>query len=105
MERLTGARNPPTVPPKAPSQERLFIKKTQTNPRSSSNQKPNSIANVNKGASTGKPGVVKKDSAKEMLQKMKQIKAQYNNRANTNTNTTNKAVAGKISEGIDKKYP
>lgn len=50
-----------------------------------------------------KTSSVKKDSAKEMLAKMKEIKAQYNNRANA-PSTNNKNVINKISEMGDKKY-
>lgn len=79
MDRLTGPRNignPPVVPvPKAPSQDRLFKKPESNPPRAGSQTKPGM---PNKG------GSVKKDSAKEMLAKMKEIKAQYNNRSGSN---------------------
>lgn len=72
MERLTGpARN---NIPKAPSlQKPNILKKSESNNRTNSQQKPGNNS-------------VKKDSAKQMLMKMKQIKAQYNNRANSNKN-------------------
>ena len=98
MDRLTGPqRNPPSVPvPKAPSQDRLFKKPESSNPRAGSQTKTGSVA--------GKAGSVKKDSAKEMLAKMKEIKAQYNNRANPPPSNAAKNVASKLSELADKKY-
>jgi hypothetical protein len=51
----------------------------------------NKAGSLNKDANNNK-----KDSAKEMLMKMKEIKAHYNNQTNKNTN--NKNFASKIAD-------
>jgi hypothetical protein len=58
---------------------------------------------MNKGGSLTKPGMggMKKDSAKELLLKMKEIKAHYNGQAKNNT--TSKNIVAKISDLSDKK--
>ena len=57
---------------------------------------------VNKGGSLSKDQNNKKDSAKEMLLKMKEIKAHYNNQTNKNVNSKN--FANKIA-GLTNKNP
>lgn len=52
----------------------------------------NKAGSLNKEANNNN----KKDSAKEMLMKMKEIKAHYNNQTNKNTNSKN--FANKIAD-------
>lgn len=103
MERLTGGRA--NVP--RPSAE----KKNETVNRATSQNRGGSTSlnkgvGVNKAGSLNKPGgmggAMKKDSAKELLMKMKEIKAHYNNQGRTN-NVSNKNVVSKISDLSEKK--
>ena len=55
---------------------------------------------ANKGGSLTKDHVNKKDSAKEKLLKMKEIKAHYNNQTNKNVNS--KKFANKIADLTNK---
>ncbi len=55
---------------------------------------------ANKGGSLTKDQANKKDSAKQMLLKMKEIKAHYNNQTNKNVNIKN--FANKIADLTNK---
>ena len=103
MERLAGPRAPV---PKGPSAE----KKTESAPRGTSQTRRGSGSATkgvlsSKGGSLNKPTVqtgMKKDSAKELLMKMKEIKAHYNSQATKNVGSS-KNIVNKISDLTDKK--
>lgn len=90
MERLTGVGR---VAPRGPSTE-------NKREGSLSRQPPGRQSNSQNKSSS----VAKKDNAKDMLNKMKEIKAHYSNQVSKNSNA-NRTLATKISELTDNRLP
>jgi hypothetical protein len=100
MERLAGPR---AGVPKAPPGQRAEPANRATSQTRGGSTSLGKGGAVDRGASLTKPGVggAKRDSAKELLLKMKEIKAHYSNQAGKN-NQASKNVVNKISDLSDK---
>lgn len=85
MDRLTGAssRNPPSSKPAITSSS-----SNKNIPRASNDKNSNSVS--------------KKDNAKDILNRMKEVKAQYNNRSR-NSAIKEQGIAAKVAELTSKK--
>jgi len=82
MERLSGAKKPAAIPIQASSSSKNIGRNSLTKPATS---------------------VTKKDTTKDILNKMKEVKAQYNNRSR-NSVAKEQGIAAKVAQLTSQNY-